>query len=166
MHFIRRAALAALFAICAAPVGAAAQETPTAIYADGLAAGWNNWSWATVTLGVAASDGERPVMVEAGPWSSLYFQHAPLSTSNYSKLTFFVNGGTGGQTLQVLATGAGNEPITTEAFRFNAPANSWGLVEVPLADIGVANAEVTGFWIQNGSPEAAAPFFVNYMALE
>jgi len=166
MQMIRRLALAA--ALVFSSVGAAAaQPAQVPIYADGLASGWSNWSWANVTLGVNASDGERPLMVEAAGWTALYLQHAPIDTAGYTKVSFYINGGAqGGQTLQVIATGAGNEPIADSAFRFTAPANQWGLVEAPLAELGAANTQITGFWIQNGSPNQAAPFFVNFMALE
>jgi len=143
---------------------ASAQQVP--IYADQLAQGWDNWSWAQVTLGVSATDGERPIQVRAGAWQALYLRRAPFSTTGLTKLAFYINGGQGGQTVSVVAINPAGEVIADRAFLFTPPANDWALVEVPLADISAANTEVSGFWIQNGTPNDAAPFFVNYIVLE
>lgn len=71
------------------------------VYDDELKNAWSNWSWAKVELSFQVREA-KPIMVEGEPWSALAFDHEPLSIEPYSKLSFFINGGTqGGQTLVI-----------------------------------------------------------------
>jgi chitinase len=157
-------------AMLAAPL-AMAQTSRMPIYQDGaLASGWSNWSWAQVALNAPAGDSAHPspIRVDAGAWSALYLQHSDFSTSGYSKLTFWVNGGPrGGQNLRVWAVKpGGGGPVSERSHDFRPEANSWTRVEAPLAAIDAANRTVSGFWIQNGTGQAAATFYVTQIALE
>ncbi|MEJ0058752.1 MAG: hypothetical protein WDM79_03810 [Terricaulis sp.] len=139
---------------------------PISIYDDALAPGWNNWSWAEVEIGATISDPEeRPISVRAQGWQALYLQHAAFSTTGYSELTFFIHGGAaGGQTISVIAVDARGEPID-RFFRVVPEANAWTEVHVPLSEIGASDTSITGFFIQNGTPEPTRRFLVNEIAL-
>jgi chitinase len=156
-----------LLAMLALSTPAFAQTTaPLAIYGNQLAPGWESWSWAEVTLGVRASDDERPIQINADAWEALYLHHAPFSTASYSNFSFWINGGPqGGQSLSVIAFDATGEAINERSFQFTAPTNSWSRIEIPLSAIGAADTTVSGFLIQNATPSTAPPFFVNEIGL-
>jgi hypothetical protein len=143
----------------------AQSTTPLAIYGDRLAPGWDNWSWAEVTLGVRASGDERPIQIDADAWEALYLHHEPFSTAGYTNFSFWINGGQGGQTLSVVALDAAGEALSTGPFRFVPLANAWRRVEVPLSEIGAADTIVSGFLIQNATAASAPTFFVNEIGL-
>jgi chitinase len=180
---IRRAPMpaaffAAIFAALAlaAPGATSAQEEaqaqtqpqtqPRPIYSNRFASGWDNWSWADVVVGVASTDDERPIQVNAAGWQALYLHHAPFSTEGFTNFSFWINGGArGGQTISVVAIDANGEVIIDRAVLVTAQANEWVLVEAPLSELGAAGRTVSGFWIQNGTPDPAPVFFVTEIAL-
>ena len=88
--------------------GTAFAATDRVIYDEALAAGWQNWSWATVDMGSTANahSGAVSIAVTPAAWSALYLRSAdaPVDTNGYLNFTFWVHGGTaGGQTIQVVA---------------------------------------------------------------
>src|SRR5688572_23179901 len=130
-------------------------QTDLTLYDEALAAGWQDWSWATVdTASTAqANTGSVSIAVTAPAWSALYLRSAaaPLDTNGYLNFTFYVHGGTtGGQTIQVAAV-IGDTP--QPGVRVASPAaGAWQKITVPLASLGIENrTDVSGFWIQQGS---------------
>src|SRR5262245_22451561 len=91
-----------LFFLC---LSLQAQAAPQVIYGDGLAASWANWSWATVNLAAASpthNGSSNSIAVTCGAWEGLYLHHPGLNTVGFTKLRFFVHGGSsGGQLLKV-----------------------------------------------------------------
>ena len=77
------------------------------IYDDALENGWVNWSWATVNLAntspVHSGFGLISVTASntASNWQALYLSVSAMNTSGFSNLTFWINGGTGGQAVLV-----------------------------------------------------------------
>src|SRR5271155_3324405 len=74
------------------------------IYDDALENGWQNWSWAAVNLANTSPvhSGSHSISVTASNWSALYLDIAATDSSQFTNLTFWINGGTtGGQTVQV-----------------------------------------------------------------
>jgi photosystem II stability/assembly factor-like uncharacterized protein len=138
------------------------------IYQDGLAEGWQNWSWATVNLSSAAPvrRGSSAVSVTAGGWETLYLARPTFQkTAGYAAVAFWIHGGeTGGQTLQVIALRDGVAQTPKE---IPAPtAQAWTRVVIPLAELGVAGVDdFNGLWIQNASASALSAFHVDDIAL-
>ncbi len=161
----RRFSLAAallLAFVWLSPASARAQ-TDLPVYDDGLAAGWENWSWASVDLASTtyAHDGATSIAVDAGAWSALSLRHAPMDTTGYGKLTFWINGGpVGGQRLMVSATlnDAGQPSVAIGPLA----ADTWQFVEIPLASLSADDVDnFTGFWIQEGTGNTAPTFYVD-----
>ena len=153
-------------AAAAAPAAAQTQVMP--IYDNTLAPGWDNWSWAQVALSVAIGDPtETPIKVDSsGGWQALYLHHAPFTTAGYTTLSFFIHGGShGGQTLQVMALDAQGHPFGNLAYRVTPTAQAWSEVDVPLSALGAQSQTVSGFWIQNGTADPAARYYVNEIVL-
>lgn len=136
------------------------------IYTDSLQNGWENWSWAAVNLNNTnpVHSGQASISVNSAAWQAFYLHHAAFSTAGYSNLSFWIHGGTsGGQRLQVQATINGT-PQTAFALSPLA-ANSWQQITIPLASLGVANATMDGFWIQDLSGTTQPVFYIDDIAL-
>ena len=144
-----------------APVGA-----PLTIYGTELAPGWQNWSWAKTELSVELpGSARRPILVEAQSYQALYLHTTTFSTAPYRSFTFLVQSVGGEGQLFVKAIVAGKEvPGKVRVVRL-APGG-WTRVEVALADLGAANTNIEGFWIQNGTGEASPRFYVTEIMLK
>jgi alpha-N-arabinofuranosidase len=138
-----------------------------AIYQDSLANGWNNWSWASVNTGSATEvhTGSSAIAVTADAFEALYLQHAAVPTGAYESLRFWINGGAGGQTLNVVALRAGTgQP----AVRIGPLLpGEWQEVVIPLAQLGIANVtDLDGLWLQENAGVTQPTFYVDDIHLE
>jgi hypothetical protein len=141
------------------------------IYTNSLNSSWQNWSWAAVNLANTTPVHSPPhsisVTASNSPtdWQALYLDVSAMDVSSYTNLTFWVNGGTGGQTVQVQAmlNGNGQAAITVGPL----PANRWEQVNCPLTALGVANQTTfTGFWIQGVGGAPLPTFYVDDIILQ
>ena len=138
------------------------------IYSEGLANGWNNWSWASVNTGSTTTvhTGSTAIAVTADAFEALYLQHPALPTGAYESLKFWINGGAiGGQTLNVVAlrSGAGQPAVHIGPLT----ADTWQEVVIPLAQLGIANvADLDGLWLQENGGATQPTFFVDDVSLE
>jgi len=150
------------------PTGPGTAQANLPIYTDNLVNGFQNWSWATVTLlnYSPVHSGSYSIAVNDGGYQSLAFMRSEFNDSPYTSLSFWVNGGsTGGQLLQVWGlldyTNQVAYPIAA------LPANNtWQQVTVPLTALGVANKpNLTGFWIQGRTGGSQPTFYVDDVQL-
>jgi hypothetical protein len=161
-------ALAAL-ALAGLPHGRA-QAAPQSIYADSLAAGWVDYSWANVNLAATAPvhAGSKSIAVTYGAWQGLFLHHPGVATAGYTKLSFFIHGGSaGGQRLQIYAvrasdTGSNHGP---EVALPQPAANAWTQVQVPLAGLGAANTTITGITWQDATGGAQPILYIDDISL-
>ena len=124
------------------------------IYDDALENGWGNWSWATVNLANTSPvhSGWDSISVTANntssSWQALYLGVSAMNTSGFTNLTFWINGGTGGQA--VLVQGILGGTAQTPGVQIGPlPTNLWRQVTLSMSALGVANqANFTGFWLQ------------------
>ena len=140
------------------------------IYTDALAPGWSNYSWATVDLQAAAPvhSGSRSIAVTYGAWQGLYLHYPELSTAGFSHLRFFIHGGSaGGQRLNVYATHTVNGSDQNGPSVAVSPptANAWSEVRIALADLGVANAALTGLVWQDSTGGVQPTLYIDDIAL-
>ena len=123
------------------------------VYGDALAAGWENWSWqAAVNFNQTAQvqSGARAILVDAQSWGALSLHHAPLDTTPYDYLSFYLRQATAGNALIVYAQDEiGEELLDAPAAdcRYGGgtplPANTWRRVLIPLADLGAAGEQIS-----------------------
>src|SRR5208282_3883580 len=108
------------------------------IYDDALENGWANWSWATVNLANTSPvhSGTYSISVSCTNYEALYLHNTPFNSSLYTNLTFWINGGGGGQPLKVQATT--NQVALSAAYTFTPAAGVWQQVTIPLSTLGVA----------------------------
>jgi hypothetical protein len=141
------------------------------IYDDALENSWVNWSWATVNLANASPvhSGSDSISVTAsnipGSWQALYLDVSAMNTSGFTNLTFWINGGTGGQA--VLVQGILGGTAQTPGVQIGPlPTNSWRQVILSMSALGVANqANFTGFWLQAEGSSTIPTFYVDDISL-
>lgn len=155
-----------LLALPAGQLRAASQV----IYADALATGWDNWSWAAVDLQATAQSyaGSNSIAVTYDGWEGLYLHHAGVSAAGFTRLRFYLHGGsTGGQKLQlyVTMTGAAGEVQGPTVALPSPDANRWSEVQLALSDLGAAGAVITGIVWQAASPSTQPTLYVDEIAL-
>lgn len=137
-------------------------QTTHVIFADSLINGWQNYSWATVSLSNTSPvhGGANSIAVTAKGFEALSVHHDVLATAPYQTLRFWINGGTGGQQLQVYALRLGKQqsPVVLPILG----ANTWTMISIPLSDLGVASVlDCDGFWIQNVTGATLPTFYVD-----
>ena len=160
--FLTMAAVTGL-ACLSRPALAQALPKPFVVYDDELKNGWQNRSWAKVALSTPAG-GSKPIKVEGAPWSALALYHDAFSTAGFSKLTFFINGGTeGGQHLIVKAMAGGKAIDST--FQIQPKVKSWAVVEVPLKELGAEGKMIDGIMWQ-GQASAFGAFYIARIQFE
>lgn len=142
------------------------------VYNDALRNGWQNWSWrSTVNLANTsyAHSGTKSISVAFNSaWAGLQLgNNTAFSTSGYSKITFWINGGANsGQRLEMyLADRNGNYLRSVDLDNYinggSVARNTWRQVTVPLADLGASNTFVTGIVLQDTIGSAQPTFYVD-----
>jgi hypothetical protein len=111
------------------------------VYADGLASGWQDWSWGGVTRSFAQASpvhaGSAAIGVTyTGGWSGLQLgSPSAVDVSAYDSLRFWVHGGSaGGQGVQVVVGSNASGLSVTQTIM--PTAGTWTRVDVALADLG------------------------------
>jgi hypothetical protein len=132
-----------------------------AIYTDNLAAGWSDWSWATVNLLATAPvhSGSHTIAVTYGAWQGLYLHSPEVSTLGFTHLRFYIHGGSqGGQHVNVyMIRIVGSQEVEGPAVSLPLPsANSWNEVQVALADLDAENTSITGI-VWQGATNGGQP---------
>ncbi len=145
----------------------ACRAADQAIYTDGLQEGWQNWSWATVSLANPAPvhSGTQSIQVVAGAWQALYLQHTAQDAASFRAISFWIHGGSaGGQLLQLHGLAGANPVLAT-----NLPplaANSWQQITVSFATLGLINqANFDGFYLQERTGGGQPVFYVDDVVL-
>ena len=139
-----------------------------AIYTDSLQNGWVSYGWATLNFSATTyvHSGSYSISVTSSNWQALYLHHNAQNGSQFSAITFWINGGaSGGQSVQVQATRSGTAQ-TNLVVLAALPAGAWRQDTVPLSSLGVANAtDFDGFWLQVQNSGLAPTFYVDDITL-
>ncbi len=140
-----------------------------AIYADSLAAGWQEWSWSVSTqtdaaAPVQAGSAALAVTYDAA-WGAFYLHTDELITaSDYDLLRFWIHGGTqGGQRTRVVLADESSS-FLAESKEVVAEANTWTLVEIRLAELG-APRQISGIVWQDAAGDTQPTFYIDDLAL-
>ncbi len=138
------------------------------IFDDSLENGWQDWSWAQVNRANTSPvhTGSQSISVTTSNWSALFLGISPsMDSSQITNLTFWINGGVGGQSVQVQAV-LGSTAQTIIVLN-PLPTNSWTQINLSMTTLGAANApNFSGFWIQGRSNSLAPTFYVDDVALQ
>lgn len=149
----------------------AAQTNPDQqIYSDALQNSWNDWSWSATRNfsygGTYVHAGTKAISITiTNDWGALSLEHDSIDSSDYTNLTFWINGGpSGGQQLQIYAelTSGAQTSISLPTLS----ANTWQQMTFSLADLGVADQpNFTRFSMQDRSGSPEPTFYVDDITL-
>ena len=160
---IIRVFLVFLFIFVGSASGNDAAAADLAVYADALAAGWENWSWDTTTdfsstSPVHSGSHSLAVTYTAG-WAGLFLAtNSAVNGSSYDTLQFWIHGGSkGGQKLRVVLTDGGHTFLGASV-DVQASAGKWEQVKIPLSDLG--NPSAIGGIVWQDTTGGAQPTFV------
>jgi peptidoglycan/xylan/chitin deacetylase (PgdA/CDA1 family) len=128
------------------------------LYADGLGAGFDDWSWATHNLyssGVVHA-GTAALSVELDSWSSLYFHtSAGVDLSRYKTFSMWVHGGTsGGQIARIIFSNGSSflgEIRLDQALGHPIQPGTWERIVLPFSTLGVSGGTLREVYIQDQS---------------
>ncbi|MDX2064168.1 MAG: hypothetical protein SFX74_00350 [Fimbriimonadaceae bacterium] len=137
-------------------------------YNDALASDWQDWSWgctnnANNTSPVQTGTRSYAVTYTQG-WAGFSLRKGTAqSTSGFSRIRFWVNGGSSTKSLTVYtssADGSGNSSSVT----VSAPANTWTEVTVTLSQLGNPSA-IKRLYIQNNSASSQSVMYLDNIRL-
>ncbi|HSU53229.1 MAG TPA: hypothetical protein VLT36_04140, partial [Candidatus Dormibacteraeota bacterium] len=140
-------------------------QTNLWLYTDNLVNGFQSWSWATVNLqstSPAPHSGPYCISVTDAGNQALWFHNQQFNTAPYSSLSFWINGGAGGQQVAVIGDLDDSEQVHYPL----SLGTSWQQVTVPLSALGVSNKpNCTGFLIKGTRGSAQPTFYVDDVQL-
>ena len=138
-----------------------------AVYGDGLAAGWQDWSWGGVTRDFARSTplhggaAALGVTYTAG-WSGVQLgRNDAVSIAGLDTLRCWIHGGSGGGQQVEIEVGDNQSSLSTRV-AVTPLANAWTRVDVPLGGLGTTQITYL-FWF-NATAGAQATFSLDDVA--
>ncbi|MCK6553443.1 hypothetical protein L6Q96_02485 [Candidatus Binatia bacterium] len=141
----------------------------SAVYEDGLTGGWQDWSWAPVSIDLAATVpvhwGTNAIAVTfTGAWGGFQVGHVPqVDPGTATALRFFVHGGSaGGQ--QVLVRLGNNQTGALVEQGVSPVAGRWTEVDIPLAGLGTPTRVDYVFW-HDQAGRSQPTFYLDDIAL-
>ncbi|HYF63052.1 MAG TPA: hypothetical protein VD886_09595, partial [Herpetosiphonaceae bacterium] len=168
-RLFRLAGLAAIFALLLAPAGRAARAADQPVYAEGLAAGWQDWSWdATVDMASGAQAHGGAIAAAAthtAAWGGLRMHAASaVPAAGVSAVRFWVHGGAaGGQAIHFKVITADDQNWSSFA-AISPAAGAWSEHTVTLAALGSPPTIGDLIW-QDASGGAQSTFYVDDVTL-
>jgi hypothetical protein len=138
------------------------------IYSDGLASGWQNYSWDTTRFDPAATDqkfsGAHSLAVTLSPWGAISLQHSALDLSEYRWLEFYIRGASGAEprlkAFLDVTDGTLMDRIPVNDCRFvvggTIGTEMWRLVRIPLGELNRQGKSLTKLTIQDQSGQGAS----------
>jgi alpha-N-arabinofuranosidase len=141
-------------------------QTNLSLYTDNLVNGFQNWSWATVNLkATSPAPHSSPYCIsvtDAGN-QALWFHNQQFNTTPYASLSFWINGGAGGQQIAVIGDLDDADQVS---YPLSPLGTSWQQVTIPLSALGVANQpNCTGFLLKGTTGSAQPTFYVDDVQL-
>jgi hypothetical protein len=138
------------------------------IYSDGLASGWQNYSWGTTRFDPAATDqkfsGTHSLAATLSSWGAISLQHSALDSGEYHWLEFYIRGAPGAEPRLAVfidaADGTLMDHVPVNDCRFVAggtiDAGTWKRVQIPLSELNRQGKSLTRLTIQDQSGQGAS----------
>ncbi len=145
------------------------------VYADALGNGWQNWSWATVSLASTSPvhAGQFAISMEPDSFQGLYFASpgAVRSFADYTGLRLWVHGGTAGNqnlrlTFQLGQTVVFERPLNQIVSGGALAAGQWREVWQPFTGAGAPGGTFDGIIVQDQSGANQAAVHIDDVVLE
>ncbi len=145
-----------------------ASAADLAVYSDGLAAGWEDWSWDTslnfLNSSPVFSGSDSLSVTYIAAWGGLYLSSTVgITGTDYDTLAFWINGGNrSGQKLRVMLAD-GNHNLVGTGVAVQAGAG-WTQVTIALADLG-SPALIRGIAWQDDTGGAQPTLYLDQITL-
>lgn len=139
------------------------------IYSDSLASDWANWSWSTTvnfsnTSPVRVGSNSTAVTFTAG-WGAFSMRKGTAqSTSGYTKIKFWVHGGTGSNKSLTFSTQNADSGGNSSSVTVTAVANTWTEITVNLSSLGNPGT-IKRINIQNNSASSQSVIYFDDIRL-
>lgn len=148
-----------------APTGSEVDQN--SIYAAGLTAGWQNWSWQSeIDFAATGDDGTAPVIAVTyqDAWAALRLHHEGLIAAQTADLLRFrLHGGSsGGQQIRVVLAD-GDNTLLENGVTVTAEANRWKSIEIRLSDLGNVT-HLSGLVWQDASGGTQPTYYLDSIA--
>ncbi|MDF2670602.1 MAG: hypothetical protein K0R67_2908, partial [Paenibacillus sp.] len=145
------------------------EVAPIAVYTDGLASGFRNYSWHEKDLANTEQthSGAYAVKFEPDGWDGVWFSgETKRSVSDYYGIEFWIHGGTtGGQKMMLHAyngnTAQGGVDINQYAPGGVIPAGQWTRIVVNFADLGLFDENFDGMIFQASTEDNQAAVYID-----
>jgi len=147
--------------------GSLEAQTPLAIYSESLVNGWQDWSWGTrdFTNSSPVHSGSKSIKASLSAWQAISFWHSAFDSGLYASVSFWANGGSGGQRLQIVGV-AESSDTGTYLIPYPLPANTWTNIQIPISAFGAANrSNFTRFHLQLHGSGTTAAFYLDDVQL-
>jgi hypothetical protein len=136
-----------------------AMASDYAIYSEGLASGWQNWSWGSYvnfTQWGGAWGSQSIGWQINGAWAGLYLHtDSAVQTAGGTALVFALMGSRPGQQLNIAVYGTNGQPIggyrRLSDVGGDPVAYQWKWYNIPLSTFGAAGQSIAGVVIQDGN---------------
>lgn len=148
------------------PTAAVHSAADFSVYADALAANWQNWSWGS-TLNFASNNpvhgGSAALRVKHdSAWAGASLRAPnPINTSDYAGVGFWVNGNGSPVRFYIQSSDGGGE---STHFSFTAPLGAWTQYTVTWAQLGNPSAVARLTW-QEGAGSVPAAYSLDEVVL-
>ncbi len=149
------------------PLPVITASSSTAIYSDGLAANWHDWSWTSRDLAATSPvyAGTKSIAVNFGAWGGLSFYKADVDATGMTHLQFYLHGGSvGGQRMNVYFNfegGSSGPAVSIPA----AIANTWQRIAIPLSALNPAELPVNRITWQDANGSSQPTIYLDEIAL-
>ncbi|QRN93190.1 polysaccharide deacetylase family protein [Archangium violaceum] len=145
---------------------------PFALYADALASGFNDWSWAVHNLAQSSivHAGTSAISVELDQWSALFFHSdSTIDLSRYKSIELWVHGGTsGGQVARLVFNGDSGllgEIRLDETLGHAIQPGTWQRVSIPFSLLGLSSGSLREIYIQDQSGADQGTLYIDDIRL-
>lgn len=138
------------------------------VYADALDPAWADWSWDTNRNMASASPvhtGSHSLAVTyTAAWGGLYLETSGLVASDYTTLSFWLNGGTtGGQNVSIKLVSGGT---FTGGVALSPVKGAWSQVNLPVSGFTNLGSDISGVvWQDTSGTSTQGTFYLDDITL-
>jgi hypothetical protein len=154
------------------PTAAPGTSTEGTVYAEGLASGWENWSWnSTINFdnnSPTFSGGKSIAFTPNSGWAGLYLhKNGVVDTKGLNNLQFSLYAAQADQKFAIAVIDEyyqmTSSPINLD--RYGAPTQgSWKTYTIPLSELQAANKRVNGVILQEVKGQSQPTIFIDNMS--
>ena len=134
-----------------------------AIYSEGLEGNWQNWSWETTVNLSNTNPVQAGSLSIAATYDSAYAglylsTPVPVAVQSGDEIRFQLNGGEGGQAVDVFVADGNFEFLFVESLTLTS--NTWTEVVIDIDEVGAPD-ELSGLIIQDSSGDSQSTFYID-----